>query len=213
MLNNALIYFEKARKVYQKFYSLIHPQCVVLLSSLGKLYYHQGDYRQSMEVFNELLVCEECLFGVTDPQVVDTKSMIAITMWTFGNLLGALAIFAENVKMIRKMKGKKNIKVATYLCNIGLLNNELGRHESALDAFAEALDIIRNRNDVTASCELTRGCAFTGTFDSVIRQIESIMQDIRKKENTISYDEDQNYSFLDNINSLCRNTLFPLTSG
>lgn len=47
--------YEKARKLYQKFFHKNHPEYVKVISKLGKLYYMEGDSRKAKEYIEEAL--------------------------------------------------------------------------------------------------------------------------------------------------------------
>lgn len=205
MVANAVAHFEKARRVYMRFYGGVNTQCIAVMHSLGSLYYKQGEHRRSLEIFNELLLCEEKLLGANHPQLMDIKSIIAITMWTLGNLDDALSIFLDNLVVTRNRYGKKHIKVATCLCNVGLLYKELGKSEAALTAFFEAIDIIKAQSG-THSSELMIGCAFSGSNGAIVEQIQRIVESLQQNDTTTLHDGGNTISsFLESINLLCQN--------
>src|SRR5262249_45330563 len=103
----------------------------------GLAFFRNARYAESIPHFEKALVLVSKLFGAEHANTAAIMNTLAAAHKHSGNLDRALSLFKESLRIRELTKDPK--AVATSLNNLGLLYDELGKHELAEPLFLRCL--------------------------------------------------------------------------
>jgi tetratricopeptide (TPR) repeat protein len=122
----------------------VHAEVASVLNKLGNLYYKQGDFDVSLNMYQQGLQVERAVFDYCHPNIAVTLSNIAQIHKQRGELSKALSLYKEVYAIqIASVRSRDPAEVATTLSHMAMIYYQSRNYSSALDLYQEALSIRR----------------------------------------------------------------------
>ena len=139
--DKALVWFEKARDIYEKALGKEHPDTAATYNNIAVVYDNQGDYNAALEWYMKgLAICEKAL-GKEHPSTAATYNNIAGVHNSQGDYGAALEWYMKALAIDEKVLGKEHPDTAMTYNNIAVVYKNQGDYNAALAWHKKALAI------------------------------------------------------------------------
>ncbi len=127
-----------------------------ILSTIGLIYYSQGDYNQAAVYYEKRLRLSESAGDTSG--VATAKGYIGGVYLAKGLLKEAVDCFEVKLKLSQELQNKKEIAIA--LGNIGMVHDMKGEHDRALDMYERQLAMSNEISDRLglSNVNINKGC-------------------------------------------------------
>lgn len=119
----------------------VHVEVASVLNKLGNLYFGQGDYDASLDMYEQGLQVERAVFDRHHPNIAVTLSNIAQIHKQRGESAQAFRLYEEVHALQLGSVGNRDPSVAATLSNMALMHYQNRNHATALELYQEALGI------------------------------------------------------------------------
>jgi len=178
-------FYNQAKDLYEKFFSIRHPEYVKVLSKLSKVYYMQKNYKRSKQLVEESLANYETFIKQFFPALSEReKAKYWNTIKGDFEFYNTLAF--SNLEDFRDLTGK----VYTYqlLTKALLLNSSIKIRERILSSTDEALKAqynqwIQRKEQLTLALSMSQAQLLEGGIDPVVLQqeVERLEKELSQK--------------------------------
>ena len=118
-----------------------HPDYVLYLSELAKLYTEIGYYKKAEEIFSNIRKTLNIKVEENRPIPPIILANMATLYQEMAQYETAESLFRETLKLIEQIYGKENLDYASSLNNLALIYKQTGRYNLAEPLYNEALKI------------------------------------------------------------------------
>jgi tetratricopeptide (TPR) repeat protein len=141
--------YDTVLNLYAKLYHIqshvhgsVSHQVIVTLSSIGLIYYEQGDYQMAFQNYNEVLQKQLILHSFADhSDISSTLNSIGLILLHQEGYQHAMSCFCESLRMKLSLLGPHHHEIAVVWYNIASVYHGQGDHDNAIAYYKEAVRI------------------------------------------------------------------------
>ncbi len=143
-LQKALLFQNKALKIYEKIYDKHHPSLATSYNNLSSIYQALGDLQKALNFQNKALKIDEKIYDKNHPYLATSYNNLSGIYQDLGDLQKALNYQNKTIDIEEKIYDKHHPSLATSYNNLSLIYKDLGDLQKALNFQNKANDIYEN---------------------------------------------------------------------
>ncbi|CAL8128744.1 unnamed protein product [Orchesella dallaii] len=116
-----------------------HVDIFKIKYQLTKVGYEQGNYKESLEVFKDMLQNAKETIGELDPDTIEMDHYIGMALNRQGKYSESLQIFEEVLEKKKKAFGEDDVRTVDTVLNMAVNLSGLGEYKDALELYENAL--------------------------------------------------------------------------
>jgi len=137
----AIVYAEKALKIYRKTLGETHKDTATSYNNLGLSYKAMGNYAKAEAMYQKALAIYEEVLGQRHPHTATSYNNLAVLYKDMGNYRKAETMYQKALTIDRHVFGEKHANTATSYANLGSLYQAMGDYTNAKPLKQKALAI------------------------------------------------------------------------
>ena len=141
--NGALPYLKQVLEIRKKTLGEAHPDYVISLKNLGKLYWNMGDYTAAEPYYKQVLEIRKKTLGENHPDYVMSLNNLGILYDEMGDYKSAEPYYKQALEIRKKTIGEEHLDYASSLNNLGNLYLDFGDYKVAESYLKQALDVAK----------------------------------------------------------------------
>ena len=137
----AAVFFERARAIFEQVLGPEHPDTAAILANLARLYRVQGQYEQAAPLYLHALTVYKQAFGPGHPNTATMLSNLAQLYRAWGKYEQAASLFEQALAVDEQMLGPEHPNTAAILDNLASLYYQQGKYEQAEELYQRAIHV------------------------------------------------------------------------
>jgi serine/threonine protein kinase/tetratricopeptide (TPR) repeat protein len=133
--------FERSLEIYREELGPDHPNVADCMVWLGGVNYQAGDYEESLRLHQEALAIQRRVLPQGDLAIGINLGNIAHDHWRRGEFELSRSYFYQSLEVLDQAEGWQRVHEGTALCQLALLEMDLGDYLSARNHLEEALSL------------------------------------------------------------------------
>ncbi|CAF3818168.1 unnamed protein product [Adineta steineri] len=139
--NEALLSYEKALEIYQKFLPEDHPDLATSFNNIGQVYKNMGEYSKALSFYEKSLDIFQKTLPSKHTSLAISYNNIGLIQRFMGEYAKALESHEKALEIEQNSLPSNHPSLATSYNNIGLVYKHMGEYTKALESHEKALEI------------------------------------------------------------------------